>query len=139
MNTTKKPTDSILTPEGWTWQDEHAFVQGRVVPAGARTIYVAGQASVDPKGKVLHAGDMGAQIVQCFANLETVLAEAGATLANVVRVMYLTPHMKAFFAVEQVLNHYLLERNCYPTSVLLGVQTLADPDFMFEVEAIAVV
>lgn len=51
MSTTQEPTDSILTPKDWTWQEEHGFVQARVVPAGARTIYVAGQASVDAKGR----------------------------------------------------------------------------------------
>lgn len=139
MSLIQKPDDSILSPTGWTWQEQHAFVQGRIVPASARTIYLAGQASVDPKGLVLHVGDMEAQIVQAFRNVEAVLADAGATLANVVRVMYLTPHMDQFFAAEPVLKEYLLGRGCYPTSVLLGVQTLAHLDFMFEVEAIAVI
>ncbi len=41
---------SILTPKGWSWQEKHGFVQGRAFSPDSRTIYIAGQASVDDKG-----------------------------------------------------------------------------------------
>src|SRR5687768_8310274 len=58
----------------WTWQDQFTFSQAVDVSAAGRVVYCAGQTSVDGDGKVLHAGDMGAQLAKAFDNLETVLA-----------------------------------------------------------------
>lgn len=130
---------TILTPPGWTWQEEHGFVQGRAIPAASRTVYVAGQASMDDKGNPVHKGNMEAQIIQAFGNLETVVAQAGGSLSNVVKVTFFTTDIEAFFAAEKALVQHLTQRDCHPTSTLVEIARLAHPDLLFEVEAIAVV
>jgi enamine deaminase RidA (YjgF/YER057c/UK114 family) len=139
VNNTAALSRSILTPKGWSWQEKHGFVQGRVLSPHSRTIYIAGQASVDDKGNPINKGNIEAQFVQALTNLEAVVAEAGGTLANVVKVTYFTTDIDRFFQGEKVLVKHLFDHNCYPTSTLVGVKSLFHPDILFEVEAIAVV
>jgi len=103
---------SILTPKGWSWQEKHGFVQGRALSPDGRTIYIAGQASVDDKGNPINKGNIEAQFVQALTNLEAVVAEAGGTLANVVKVTYFTTDIDRFFQGEKVLVKHLLAHNC---------------------------
>jgi enamine deaminase RidA (YjgF/YER057c/UK114 family) len=131
--------NGILKPKAWNWHEPHGFVWGRVVPTGARTIYVAGQTSIDEEGLPLYKGDMGAQLARSVENLQTVLAEAGATLAHVVKVTYFTVDVDLFFAHMDVLVRRLEQAGCKPTSTLVEVRRLFHPDILFEVESVAVV
>jgi enamine deaminase RidA (YjgF/YER057c/UK114 family) len=122
----------------WNWQDRFGFSQAIEVKGGERVLYCAGQTSSDAEGKTQHPGDMKGQINLAFDNLEAVLAQAGMSLANVVRLNYYTPN------VDLLLQHYsvLVERldkvGCKPASTLLGVARLAFPDLLIEIEATAV-
>ena len=130
---------SILTPKGWKWHEPHGFVWGRVANPGSRTIYISGQSSVDGAGNVLHKGDMGAQLAKSVENLEAVLAEGGASLADIVSVTYYTVSIEQFFAAMEKLTTPLAEAGCKPTSTLVEVQRLYHPDILFEVASVAVV
>jgi enamine deaminase RidA (YjgF/YER057c/UK114 family) len=79
MATTK--TVRHVNPEGM--HRNPAFSQAVVVESPTRTIYVGGQNGVDADGKVVGPG-LAEQARQAFANLATVLAAEGATLADVV-------------------------------------------------------
>ncbi len=81
----------VINP--WTWQDELGFVQANEVTAASRTLYCAGQTSVDESGTPVHAGDMAAQLGKALDNLEEVLAAAGMSLADVVRLNAYTPRI----------------------------------------------
>ena len=74
----------IINP--WTWQDQMGYVQANEVSETQRTLFCAGQTSVDKEGRPVHAGDMGAQLAQALDNLETVLGAAGAALSDVMRL-----------------------------------------------------
>ena len=84
----------IVNP--WSWQDALGYVQANEVSGTGRTLYCAGIAAMDAEGKPVHAEDMAAQITLMMDNLETVLREAGFTLADVVRLTYYTTDMKRF-------------------------------------------
>ena len=127
----------IVNP--WTWQDQFGFVQANAVSGAARTIYCAGQTSMDGEGNPIHEGDMGAQLGQALDNLEAVLRESECGLANVVRLNYYTTDVDGFFAAQEVLAARLSEAGCRPASTLLGVSRLALPPLLVEVEATAVV
>jgi enamine deaminase RidA (YjgF/YER057c/UK114 family) len=122
----------------WTWQDALGFVQANEVKGATRTLVVSGQTSVDEKGKPLHAGDMAKQIEQAVANLETVLREAGFTLADVVRLNYFTTDIDAFVAGAAPGLGRIVQAGCKPASTLLGVARLFRPELMIEIEATAV-
>src|SRR5262245_3677046 len=127
----------IVNP--WTWQDALGFVQASEVSGARRTLVCSGQTSVDAEGRPLHADDMAAQIRQALANLETVLGQAGFTLADVVRLNYYTTDVDAFRASAAAGLRRLVEARCRPSSTLLGVARLFDRDIMVEIEATAMV
>jgi enamine deaminase RidA (YjgF/YER057c/UK114 family) len=123
----------------WKWQDQFQFSQGIEVRGVERTLYCAGQTSVDADGAPMHAGDMAAQINQALNNLETVLRQTGLTLANVVRLNYYTRDVSAFMQAAPTMGPRLQAAGCQPAATLLGVASLFHPDILVEIEATAVV
>ena len=83
----------IVNP--WAWQDTFGFVQANELRGVQRALVCAGQTSVDAEGRPVHPGDMAAQVGQALDNLETVLGQAGFTLADVVRLNYYTTDVDA--------------------------------------------
>lgn len=122
----------------WQWQDPLHFSQGIVAAESSKVLYCSGQTSVDADGKLLHAGDMAAQIAQAFSNLETVLTAAGFNLSQVVRLNYYTTDMDAFNAAYAEVAKRLGPFGLQPAGTLLGVARLAAPGMMVEIEATAV-
>ena len=123
----------------WSWQDAFGFVQAHEIAGAGRTIFCAGQASVDEQGQPLHAGDMRAQAERALNNLEVVLDSAGARLGDVVRLNYYTTDLQALLGAWEIIATRLASRECRPASTLLGVQALAFPELLLEIEATAVV
>jgi enamine deaminase RidA (YjgF/YER057c/UK114 family) len=113
------------TIDPWTWQDPFGFVQATAVTGGERTIYCAGQTSMDADGNRVHEGDMRAQLRQAVDNLEAVLRESDCELSDVVRLNYYTTDVDGFFAEQDRLFARLNEAGCRPASTILGVSRLA--------------
>jgi len=116
------------------------IVQGHVlyshvVVEGRRTIFIAGQLARDRHGNVVGKGDMRAQIRQVGENLKAALAAAGATLQDLVKTTTYVTDIDEFFQHMDVRMEYF---GALPTSTTVEVRRLAHPDFMVEVEAIAV-
>ena len=131
------PTERrLINP--WTWQDQFGFVQAQAVSGAERTIYCAGQTSVDADGNPIHEGDMVAQVGQALDNLESVLRESGCGLSDVVRLNYYTTDVDGFFPAMEVLAARLSAAGCRPASTLLEVSRLALPPLLVELEATAV-
>ena len=122
----------------WKWQDQFAFAQACEISGGQRVLYCAGQASVDTEGRPAHSGDMRAQINRALDNLETVLAQAGFALSNVVRLNYYTTNVDQLFANWDAVVNRLSQAGCRPGSTLLGVSRLKLPELLVEIEATAV-
>ncbi|MBI2827701.1 MAG: RidA family protein [Acidobacteria bacterium] len=122
----------------WTWQDQFGFSQAIEVRGGQRVVCCAGQTAVDASGNPMHGRDMAKQANQALDNLETVLRQAGLTLANVVRLNYYTTDMAAFFNAAPTFGPRLAAAGCKPASTLLGVASLFHPEIMIEIEATAV-
>ena len=104
------------------------------------TVHCAGQVAWNENGEVVGEGDLAAQTAQVLENLKTVLAEAGAGPDDVVRMRtYIVGHtpdkletvcgaISAFYGdAEPAAN------------TLIGVQALALPDFLIEIEVTAVI
>ena len=126
----------IVNP--WTWQEQFGFSHAQEVRGAQQVLYLAGQASVDANGSPTHEGDMKAQLTQAFDNVETVLTEAGFSLSDVVRLNYYTTDMNAFFEAHDVITTRLADTGSRPAGTLLGVQRLAFPGLLIELEATAV-
>ena len=104
---------------------------------GGRTLHLAGQVGWD-KDYQLAAGDLAAQTRQCLANLKAVLAEAGATPADVVRLRtYVVDHTPDKLGViGSELGAFYGDLTPAPNTIV-GVAALALPDFLIEIEAVA--
>lgn len=126
----------IVNP--WTWQDQYGFVQANEVSGVQRSLICAGQASVDADGNPMHAGDMAGQINQALDNLETVLSESGFKMSDVVRLNIYTTDLDLFWGAAEGAGRRLGESGCRPASTLLGIQGLAFPELLVEIEATAV-
>lgn len=113
-----------------------APVSHGVAVAGPRSVYVSGQVAVDRDGNVVGAGDVVAQTHQVMRNIQAVLAEAQAELSEVVKLtMYLTREGD-LPAVIRVRSEYLGQNR--PAATAVTVKALARPEFLIEIEAIAV-
>ena len=122
----------------WAWSVNFGFNQGELVEGGTRTLYSAGQTSVDENGAPQHPNDMAAQITLAADNLEAVLAGAGMTLANVVRLNFYTTDVQGYLTHAAVLGERLGAAGVAPAGTLLGVASLAFPELLIEIEATAV-
>jgi enamine deaminase RidA (YjgF/YER057c/UK114 family) len=119
----------------------HNPAYSQVVSAsGKRTVYVAGQISVDEHGKVVGAGDLAAQTTQVMKNLGLALAAAGASFAEVVKITtYVVNYKPEDRAVIGKARSPFFADGTPPASTLVGVASLAVPEWLIEIEAIAVV
>jgi len=122
----------------WTWQEEYGFHQANEVTNPERTLYCSGQTAVDADGAAQHAGEMGAQVGLALDNLRTVLAAAGMTLADVMRLNIYVTDLDAFFEQFEVLAEQLGAGGCQHAGTLIEVSRLAMPGLMVELEATAV-
>lgn len=111
-----------------------------VLQTGGRTLHLAGQVAWNAQCEVIGAGDLVAQTRQALANLRQVLAAVGATPRDVVRLRtYVVNHSpdKLGPMCAEIAAFY--EGADPAPNTLLGVQALALPDFLIEIEATAVV
>lgn len=122
----------------WKWQDQFGFSQAIEVSGAQRTLYRAGQVSVDGEGNPINRGDMAAQVNQALDNLEKVLRQAGLELGNVVRLNYYTTDVPRFMESVGAVVARLQKAGCVPAATLLGVASLFHPDVMIEMEATAI-
>lgn len=127
---------TVINPVPWSL--EFGFNQGELVSGQTRTLYCSGQAATAADGKPQHDGDMAAQLALSLDNLEAVLAEAGMSLANLVRLNVYTTDVDLLLQHYGVLAARLGAAGVAPASTLLGVTRLAFPAFMVELEGTAV-
>ncbi|MFF7736415.1 Rid family hydrolase [Streptomyces sp. NPDC007984] len=121
-----------------TWSLEMGFNQGETVTGHTRTLYCSGQTAMSGDGKPLHEGDMAAQLALSVDNLEAVLAEAGMSLANLVRLNVYTTDVDRLFPHYGVLASRLGAAGVAPATTMLGVTRLAVPGQLVELEGTAV-
>jgi reactive intermediate/imine deaminase len=100
-------------------------------------LFVAGQVAQDQEGNVVGRGDVEAQAVQIFDNLRAVLASAGATLNDVVKLTTYTTNVAYRAKIAEVRGRYFT--TYFPPNTFVVVASLATPDYLLEIEAVAAV
>ena len=109
---------------------------GVEVPVG-KMVFVSGQVARDLDGNVVGVGDIYAQTRQVLRNMQAILAEAEATMDDVVKVtVFVTNLEEHLVASHEVRSEFF--KNGYPASSLVEVSRLVHKDFLIEIEAIAV-
>ena len=107
---------------------------------GGKTIYISGQVSVNERGEVVGRGDLRAQTRQAFENIRLALAAAGATFQDVVKTNLYVVGLKSDYIpiIREVRSQYV-RGDHPPVSTLVGISALVGPDWLIEIEAVAVV
>ena len=126
----KRPT---LHPKGVFEPKGKTYSRGVLVEAG-QTLYVAGQASRDVEGNIVCKGDPTCQTRQVLENMKKVIETAGGRLEDVAKTtVYITNYANRE-AVAQVRKEFF--PGDPPANTLVVISSLADPDFLVEIEAI---
>jgi enamine deaminase RidA (YjgF/YER057c/UK114 family) len=126
-----------LNPEGLNRNP--AFTNVVVVSGPVRTIYVGGQDAVTAEGEVVGKGDIAAQTEQVLVNLQTALAAAGASPEHVIKWTLLIVEGQSIQQGYAAFQRVWGNRPNPPLITAAFVSGLANPDFLVEMDAIAVV
>ncbi|MER5449098.1 RidA family protein [Streptomyces sp. NPDC002766] len=108
-----------------------------VVMGTGRLVAVAGQVAVDEDGKPVGEGDPEAQARQVFENLRRCLAAAGASFDDVVKLTYFVTDMAHMPAIRAARAEHIADDRL-PTASAVQVAALVRPEFLLEIEALAV-
>lgn len=111
-----------------------------VSATGGQTIHISGQVGINERGEVVGRGDLKAQTEQAFHNIELALAAVGATFRDVVKTSLFVVGLKPEHVpiIREVRSRYVWAEHP-PASTLVGVSALVGPDWLIEIEAVAVI
>ncbi|MFE3473334.1 MULTISPECIES: RidA family protein [unclassified Streptomyces] len=130
---------TLLDPEGLPKIGAYRQVS---VAAGSRLVFVAGQVAWDADGTTVGAGDLVAQVEQCYLNIGTALAAAGGSFGDVAKltvyVVDWTPDKLPLFLEGAARAAAKLGVTPVPPGTLVGVAALDVPEHLVEIEATAV-
>ncbi|MDE0162929.1 MAG: RidA family protein [Acidimicrobiaceae bacterium] len=101
------------------------------------TVYLRGQVGTDLEGNLVGLGDPAAQAEQAMANVEQLLREAGSDLSHIVKTTIYITDPRHREPVYVTVGRWL--RGVHPVSTGLVVSALAQPEWLMEIDVIAVV
>ena len=130
-------TKEIINPEALYASVDMGFSHA-VKSTGKATIHCSGQVAWDRDNNIVGAGDVGVQARQVLANLKVVLETAGAQVSDVVRLRtYVVNHNPSLLEpIGEAIGEFYGDVKP-AANTLIGVQALALPDFLIEIEATA--
>ena len=126
-----------INPDGM--HENPAFTQMILLPAGARTAMIGGQNAMNEKGEIVGKGDFAKQTAQALKNLVTCLEAVDASFEDLVQVKI---YMKAGEDLRAGFGEWMKiwgQRANPPLVTGLFVSGLANPDYLIEIEATAVI
>jgi reactive intermediate/imine deaminase len=100
-------------------------------------LWISGQVALDRDGKLVGERNLRAQAVQVLENIKAILADSGAGMEDIVKVTVYVTDIRAFNDIADIRERYFPKDG--PASVICEVSALAWPEFMIEIEAVAVV
>ena len=106
---------------------------------GSRTLYLSGQTAWDANRQLVGGADLASQARQAFRNIRAIVEAGGGTMADVVSLrIYIVDYApeKAGAVTSAVLEAFRSPDK--PATTWIGVAALADPGFLIEIEATAV-
>jgi len=121
----------------WSWSQKFGYNQAEILEGATRQLICSGQTAVDSDGNPKHPNDMRNQLTLALKNLEAVLSTADMSFANITRLNIYTTDMDETMSNFDVLSEKLGSTGVSPPMSLLGINQLAIPSLMIEIEATA--
>ena len=114
------------------------FGYAQAVTVG-NTLYISGTVSIDDEGELVAAGDMGEQTRRIYEDLQRILEAHGLTFSEVIKEAIFTTDIDRFREEAMPVRAEFYQNHTLPaSSAWLQVSRLAFPEFLVEIEAIAV-
>jgi 2-iminobutanoate/2-iminopropanoate deaminase len=117
--------------------DPPSYSQGVKVTGAQALLFLAGQVAYDKDGNPMHRGDFKAQARECFKNLKALVEAQGGTIQNIVKINTYVTDIRYRADLIPVREEFFGKKG--PASTLVAIPSLAHPDYLIEIEAIAVV
>jgi 2-iminobutanoate/2-iminopropanoate deaminase len=117
--------------------DPPTYSQGVKVTGAHTILFLAGQVAYDDKGQPAHRGDIVAQARAVFRSLKAQVEAGGGTMASIVKINTYLTDIRHRNELVPVREEFFGKKG--PASTLVAVTALAQPDWLIEVEAIAVI
>src|SRR5215468_9866515 len=117
--------------------DPPTYYQGVKVNGAQTILYISGQVAYDDKGGPAHPGDFASQARAVFQSLKAQVEAGGGTLQNIVKINTYLTDIRHRAQLVPVREEFFGKKG--PASTLVAVTALAQPEWLIEVEAIAVV
>jgi len=128
-------TLQLINPEDLPTPPTYTHV---VVATGTQMVFIAGQEPEDTQGNLVGPGDLAAQARQVFANLGRALTAASAHPGQVAKItIYVVHHRPEYLPVIEQARLSLFGDH-KPADTVVGVENLSRPEYLVEVDAIAV-
>src|SRR5579864_3601455 len=102
-----------------------------------RIVYISGQVARNEKGETVGKGNVEEQTRQAYQNLSSILNSMGGSLGNVIKLNIYTTRLDQVSAIRKVRGEFFAGKEM-PTATFVGVTGLVSPDFLIEIEAVAV-
>lgn len=107
---------------------------------GGKTVYIAGQVALDKDGRLVGKDDFASQVRQVFANLNEALKSAGCSFSDVVKLNYYCVDRidRSQMPVVRETRDQFVDTAAPPVSTFVFVRDLVGPEWLIEIEAVAV-
>ena len=119
---------SMSAPTGYSY----------AVKKGGTPVHIAGQVALDGQGRLVGEGDAGAQAEQVYQNLRMVVEACGGSMADIVKLTIYTTDLAYRPAIAAARQRHFPDGQ-FPASTFVVISSLAQPQFLVEIEAVAMI
>ncbi len=136
MSSASARPESILPPG---WPRPTGYSNGRLAPAGARLLCIAGQVAWNERERLVGGDDFVAQFAQALRNVKAVLVAAGGAPEHLLRLTYYVTDKREYATAQAALGEKYREilGRVWPAATLVEVKGLLEPGARVEIEATA--
>ena len=117
--------------------DPPAYTQTMKVTGAQTILFISGQVAYDKKGQAAHPGNFAAQARATYTALKAQVEAGGGTLSSIVKLTTYLVDIRHRSDLATIREEFFGKKG--PASTLVGVTALAQPGWLIEVEAVAVI
>jgi len=127
----------IIHPEGW--KAARGYSNGIVIPADARTLFIAGQIAWNAQQELVGREDFARQFAQALDNVVAVVTAAGGTGQDLVQLTVFVTDKQAYLASTRAIGEHWKQTigRHYPTMALVEVADLLEEGALVEIQGVA--